>query len=69
MVDIKSTISALKISWLKLFLSNEGKITKLLFVLCPLACDIAERGGEFANVLMQRVHNPFWFDMLSFTKG
>lgn len=25
---------------------------------------LGEGGGEYANVIMQRVHNPFWRDVM-----
>ena len=47
---------------------NNGKITTVLFTLCPLLADMKERGGEFANVLMQRVGNPFGVDVFKHYK-
>ena len=36
MVDVKSFMSALKISWHRRILFDNGKITKILQVMCPL---------------------------------
>ena len=36
MVDVKSFVSALKISWLTRILCDNGKITKILQVMCSL---------------------------------
>ena len=36
MVDVKSFVSALKISWLRRILCDNGKITKILQVMCSL---------------------------------
>ena len=47
MVDVKSFVSALKISWLRRILRDNGKITKILQVMCPLILYIKQRGGEF----------------------
>ena len=49
MVDVKSFVSALKISWLRRILCDNGKITKILQVMCPLIQYIKQRGGEFSN--------------------
>ena len=63
MVDIKSFPSALKISWLKRILHDDGKLSKILQAMCPVIQNVKQRGGEFANIIMQRVKNPFWFDV------
>ena len=62
MVDIKSFSAALKISWLKRIL-HDVKLSKNLQAMCPLIQSVKQRGGEFANIIMQRVKNPFWFDV------
>ena len=61
MVDIKSFPAALKISWLKRILHYDGKLSKILQAMCSLIQNVKQRGGEFANIIMQRVKNPFWF--------
>ena len=63
MVDVKSFLAALKITWLKITLTNDGKITKILNALCPAVKLIKDRGGEFANILMLRANNCFWVDV------
>ena len=68
MVDIKSFLSALKISWLKRILHDDGKLSKILQAMCPLIQNVKQRGGEFANIIMQRVKNPFWFDVFKYYK-
>ena len=56
MVDIKSFLAALKISWLKHILYDDGKLSKILqSYMCPLIQNVKQRGGEFANIIMQRV--------------
>ena len=59
MLDVKPVLSALKISWLKRILSDDGKLTKILQAMCPLICSIKKRDGEFANIIMQRVKKNF----------
>ena len=29
--------------------------------------DIQQRGGEFSNIIIQRIKNPFWRDVSSIT--
>ena len=52
MVDIKSFLAALKISWLKRILHDDGKLSKILQAMCPLFQNVKQRGGEFAICLM-----------------
>ena len=68
MVDIKSFLAALKISWLKRILHDDGKLSKILQAMCPLIQNVKQRGGEFANIIIQRVKNPFWFDVFKHYK-
>ena len=63
MVDIKSFLASLKIIWLKRILHDDGKPSKILQAMCPLIQNVKQRGGEFANIIMQRVKKPFWFDV------
>ena len=51
--------SAMRISWLKHILRDNGKITNLWEAMCPLTCSIKNHGGEFANIIMQRVKHSF----------
>ena len=57
MVDVRSFLSALKIGWLKLSCVIMGKLQRFFRIMCPLVQDnfIRKRGGEFANVIMQKV--------------
>ena len=68
MVDIKSFPAALKISWLKRILHYDGKLSKILQAMCSLIQNVKQRGDEFANIIMQRVKNPFWFDVFKHYK-
>ena len=63
MVDLKSFVSALKISWLRRILCDNGKIIKILQIMCPSIQYIKQRGGEFSNIIIQRIRNPFWRDV------
>ena len=68
MVAIKSFLAALKISWLKRILHDDGKLSKILQAMCPLIQNVKQRGGEFANIIMQKVKNHFWFDVFKHYK-
>ena len=59
MVDIKLFLAALKIIWLKRILHDDGKLSKILQVKCPLIQTVKQPGGEFANIIMQRVKKLF----------
>ena len=68
MDDVKSFVSALKISWLRRILCDNGKITKILQVMCPLIQYTKQRGGEFSNIIIQTIRNPFWRDVFKHYK-
>jgi exonuclease III len=68
MINVKDHLTSLKINWLKRILSSDGKISRILNSLCPAVKVMKERGGEFANILMQRVPNPYWFDVFKHYK-
>ena len=68
MVDIKSFLAALKIGLFKRMLHDDGKLSKILQAMCPLIQSVKQRGGEFANIIMQRVKNPFRFDVFKHYK-
>ena len=53
MVDRNPFLSALKITWLKRILHDDGKLSKLLQAMCPLIQNVKQRDGEFANIIMQ----------------
>ena len=68
MVDINSFLAALKVSWLKRLLHDDRKLSKILQAMCPLIQNVKQRGGEFANIIMQRVKRLFWFDVFKHYK-
>ena len=68
MVDVKSFLFALKISWLKRILCDNGKITKIRLKMYQLIQNVKQRGGEYANIVMQRVKNIFWRDVFKHYK-
>ena len=61
--------AALKITWLKIVPSNNGKITKILNALCPAVKLIKDRGGAFAKTFMLRANNCFLVDVFTLYKN
>ena len=68
MLNIYLFLSALKISWLRRIFDVESPLTKFIFCLYPELDKLQQLGGEFANTLMQLIHNPFWHDVLKHFK-
>ena len=68
-VDTKSFLAALKISWLKHILHDDGKLSKILQAMCPLIQNVKQRGGEFASIIMQRVKNTWCIQTLQQQKN
>ena len=68
MVDIKSFLSALKITWLTRILHDDGTLTKSLQAMCRSIQNVKQRGNEFAKMTMQRVKTPFWVDVFKHYK-
>jgi hypothetical protein len=68
MVNINMFLSAMKTSWLRRILYVGSPLNKFIFCLYPDLDKLQQLGGEFANTLMQLVHNPFWHDVLKHFK-
>ena len=68
MIDVRCFVASLKITWLKR-LNVRDKIFNLMTGMYPFLENIKNRGGEYANVLMQRVKNPFWADVFRHYKS
>ena len=63
MFDVYSFVSSMKISWLR-GISVNSFIGDFMLNLYPELDMWNKLGGEFANVLMQRIRNLFWRDVL-----
>ena len=61
MVNRKSFLFAVKISWLKRILHDDGELTKILQATCPLIQNVKQRGGEFVNIITKRVKISSFF--------
>ena len=68
MINVFTFLAALKISWLGRVQEEESHIRTLLNALCPDFAKLFKLGGEYANVLMQTIGNPFWKDVLKHYK-
>ena len=63
MVDVKNFTSIMKLSWLRRLI-NTSKWKENTLNMYPSLSKLEEFGGEYANVLMQRLNNVFWKDVL-----
>jgi len=68
MLDIKSFLLSLKLSWLKRILLNEGKVSNIVIATCPSVKDILIRGNKFVEILANECYNPFWCDVFKHYK-
>ena len=62
MVDVFSFVATMKISWLRR-LRVDNSFSRFIYDLCPEIEKLKHFGGEYANIVMTRVHNPFWHDV------
>ena len=67
MFDVYSFLYSMKISWLRR-ISVDSYIRDFVLNLYPELDMLNKLGGDYANVLMQRIHNPFWRDVLKHYK-
>ena len=63
MCDVYIFLSTMKLSWLRR-LMVDSPFVHLLYVMYPDLKNLSTLGGEFANVAMHRINNPFWVDIL-----
>ena len=63
----------MKISWLRRISSGESNLKETVLNFPPDFCKLTRfaegGGGEYANVLMQKNHNPFWKAVLKYYKN
>ena len=65
MTSVYPYLSSMKISWLRrLRINPDSELTVFLNNLFPELKSLPILGGEFANVVMKRVDNPFWKDVM-----
>jgi hypothetical protein len=63
MFDVFSFLAAMKISWLSK-ISRNSSLKDFCLTLYPSLGKLNMLGSEYCNVIMQRIHNPFWKDVL-----
>ena len=68
MVDVFTVLSCMKIGWLRRLKLEDSSFGDTVFKLPPDLNKLKLFGGEFANVPMQRICNPFWKDVLKHYK-
>ena len=65
MCDVKSFLAAMKVSWLRRLVNDSGSsLAEFFYAMYPQAFHVNKFGGEYANLLMSKIHNPFWKDVL-----
>jgi hypothetical protein len=64
MINVFHFLSAMKIGWLRRISAEEFILKDFLFDAYPDLQKILELGGEYSNVLMKRLDNPFWIDVM-----
>ena len=69
MIDVRSFLTALKVNSLKRILTDEGKITIIFLIMCPLIQDVKRLGCEIVNVIINRVRISFWTDVMKHFKN
>jgi hypothetical protein len=62
MVNIRSFLSAMKLSWLRR-LQSDSYLKQFLVNMHPEIEKIVQFGGEYYNVTKQKVNNSFWCDV------
>ena len=69
MVNLYFFWSCMKISWLRRNSSGESNLKDTVLNFFPDFCKLTRFVGEYANALMQKIHNPFWKDVLKHYKN
>ena len=64
MVYVFTVLSCMKMGWLRRLMLEDSSFGDTVFKLSPDLKELKLFGGEFANVPMQRICNPFWKDVL-----
>ena len=68
MLDVHSSLSALKVSWLRRIMFSDSIIKQILLCSCPEVINLEMYGCEYVNVLLMRCPNPFWIDVFKHYK-
>ena len=69
MLDLYSTLTALKISWLRrISVASESPLKSLVHSLFPAFGQLPRLGVEYVNIIMQDNFNAFWRDVLKHYK-
>jgi len=69
MLNVYVFLSCMKLSWLRrMFSSSDSTLKDFVLCLYPDLHKLHLLGGEFTNILMNTIHNPFWHDVLKYFK-
>ena len=68
MVYVFTVLSCMKMGWLRRLMLEDSSFGDTVFKLSPDLKELKLFGGEFANVPMQWICNPFWKDVLKHYK-
>ena len=67
MLNIHAFIATMKISWIKKMNTND-RIHAWIETLYPIISNLHVFGGEYANILMEKIKNPVWKDVMKHYK-
>ena len=67
MIDVYSFLCSMKLTWLRR-ITAESHCREFVLNMYPELGLLYKKGGEYANVIMQRINNPFWRDVLKHFK-
>lgn len=66
--DVSSFMAAVKIGWLRRINCPDSNLSNFVMTMYPEFVSLRKFGGEYANVSMQRIHNPFFRNVLKHFK-
>ena len=66
--DVSSFMAAVKIGWLRRINCPDSNLSNFVMTMYPEFVSLRKFGGEYTNVLMQRIQNPFFRNVLKHFK-
>ncbi len=63
MLDIRSFIKSMKVSWIRRTIKNESKWSNIHFHMTPFLQNFEKYGSDYIYRNMHRINNPFWKDV------
>ena len=68
MFDVLSCLATMKASWIRGLRCVESSLKDFVLNMYPDFANLRTLGGRICNVLMQKIQNPFWRDVLKHYK-